>query len=171
MVSRTEEEKTHSRAVVTGATTQLLTVSPGKLGLTVKVDRALGGCTISAIDPLCTFKDQVEIGDRLVTVDGKIITQIADLHINNTKMRTFGVVKMIAKDSEQEQLIMPKPKQQADPPSSQTAITTANTPAPKNTMVNPVVTTEKSTCAKNHANNKDGEDEGNSQVVITCPDG
>ncbi|KAL7445610.1 hypothetical protein ACHAXM_009944 [Skeletonema potamos] len=171
MVSRTEEEKTHSRAVVTGATTQLLTVSPGKLGLTVKVDRALGGCTISAIDPLCTFKDQVEIGDRLVTVDGKIITQIADLHINNTKMRTFGVVKMIAKDSEQEQLIMPKPKQQAVLPSSQTAFTTANTPAPKNTMVNPVVTTEKSTCAKNHANNKDGEDEGNIQVVITCPDG
>jgi len=175
MVSRTEEEKTHSGSAVaeaeaTGAKMHLLTVSPGKLGLTVKVDRILGGCTITAIALTCTFKDHVETGDRLVTIDGQKITQIADLQINNTKIRKFGIVKKIVTDSEQS-------KQQAPPPSSSSQTAAVNsattTPIPKNTTGNPIVTTEKSTCTKNNAaNNKGGEDEDNNiQVLINCPDG
>jgi hypothetical protein len=175
MVSRTEEEQTHSGSAVaeaeaTGAKMHLLTVSPGKLGLTVKVDRILGGCTITAIALTCTFKDHVETGDRLVTIDGQKITQIADLQINNTKIRKFGFVKKIVTDSEQS-------KQQAPPPSSSSQTAAVNsattTPIPKNTTGNPIVTTEKSTCTKNNAaNNKGGEDEDNNiQVLINCPDG
>eukprot|EP00984_Skeletonema_dohrnii_P036829 scaffold38240_cov161-Skeletonema_dohrnii-CCMP3373.AAC.1 len=164
------QEETHSVAVATEGKMLLLTVSPGKLGLTVRVDKVLGGCTITAIAPACTFKDRVEIGDRIVTIDGQQISKIADLQINNTKMRSFGVVKKTIKNAEHRE----PTKQQAPPPSSKTAAKTASTPVSSNTTGNPVVTTEKSTSTKKDANdNKDKADEkeDNFQVLITCPDG
>mmetsp|Transcript_2790 Transcript_2790/g.4114 ORF Transcript_2790/g.4114 Transcript_2790/m.4114 type:complete len:1196 (+) Transcript_2790:84-3671(+) len=171
MPSLTEDkEETHCVAEATEGKMLLLTVSPGKLGLTVRVDKVLGGCTITAIAPACKFKDRVEVGDRIVTIDGQKISKIADLQINNTKMRSFGVVKKTIKNAEHRE----PTKQQAPPPSSQAAVKTASTPVSSNTAGNPVVTTEKSTSTKKDANdNKDKADEkeDNFQVLINCPDG
>jgi hypothetical protein len=74
----------------------LLTVRPGKLGLTVKMSKPSGpgGALITGIDySSCTFANQVEIGDRLVTIDGSPITHCSELFVNNTKERVIGIVK------------------------------------------------------------------------------
>jgi hypothetical protein len=73
--------------------TMLLIVSPGRLGLTLKIDKVLGGATITEIDAACTFKGQLEVGDRIVTIDGIKVTKIADLQVNKDKIRKFGIAK------------------------------------------------------------------------------
>ena len=73
--------------------TMLLIVSPGRLGLTLKIDKVLGGATITEIDPACTFKGQLEVGDRIVTIDGHKVVKVADLQVNKDKMRKFGIAK------------------------------------------------------------------------------
>ena len=168
MPSLTEKEEAPSAAEATvDGQMLLLTVSPGKLGLTIRVDKTLGGCTITAIDPACTFKDRVEVGDRIVTIDGQKVTKIADLQINNTKQRQFGVVKKIQQTTQ---------NQQAPPSSTQmTPGNAALTPLANNTRGNPVVTTEKTTTTKKNANKQNEADETlvdhYFQVLITCPDG
>ena len=75
-----------------------LSVSPGKHGLTLKIDKELGGATIVEIDPqCCTFFQQVEVGDRILTVDDILITKVSDFNINSDKTREFGIVKMTKK--------------------------------------------------------------------------
>jgi hypothetical protein len=66
-------------------------VSPGDLGLSVSVSS--GGAAIDGIEPSCTFSDKVEIGDILVSIDGKAITNEADLSLNKDKTRSFKVKK------------------------------------------------------------------------------
>jgi hypothetical protein len=66
-------------------------VSPGDLGLSFSVSS--GGATIDGIEPSCTFSDKVEIGDVLVSIDGKVITNEADLSLNKDKTRSFKVKK------------------------------------------------------------------------------
>ncbi len=73
--------------------TMLLIVSPGRLGLTLKIDKELGGATITEIDNACTFKGQLEVGDRIVTIDGVKVTKVADLQVNKDKIRKFGIAK------------------------------------------------------------------------------
>jgi len=69
-----------------------LAVSPGKLGITLNflVDRR--GPVITAINPACSFKNDIEIGNRLICIDGRKITKPADLHVGKDKMRVFGFV-------------------------------------------------------------------------------
>eukprot|EP00984_Skeletonema_dohrnii_P020759 scaffold10192_cov121-Skeletonema_dohrnii-CCMP3373.AAC.1 len=76
-------------------TNLLLTVSPGRLGLTIKVYKndPQNGAVITEIDPACTFKNQLEIGDRIVTIDGLKVTKIEDLSLNKDRLRKFGIVK------------------------------------------------------------------------------
>ena len=71
----------------------LLTVSPGTLGLVLKIDKELGGATVNAIDPACTFKDRIEVGDRIVTIDDYEVSDITDFNVNKDKMRQLGIVK------------------------------------------------------------------------------
>mmetsp|Transcript_15669 Transcript_15669/g.25752 ORF Transcript_15669/g.25752 Transcript_15669/m.25752 type:complete len:694 (-) Transcript_15669:60-2141(-) len=73
--------------------TMLLIVSPGRLGLTLKIDKVLGGATITEIDAACTFKGQLEVGDRIVTIDGVKVTKVSDLQVNKDKIRKFGIAK------------------------------------------------------------------------------
>ena len=87
-----EERKMDILAAAKEEATMLLTVSPGRLGLTLKLDRVNGGVLITEIDPACTLK-QLEVGDRIVTIDGIKITSIADLDINKGKIRKFGIAK------------------------------------------------------------------------------
>jgi len=83
--------------------TMLLIVSPGRLGLTLKIDKVLGGATITEIDPACTFKGQLEVGDRIVTIDGKKVTKVADLQVDKDKVRKFGIAKTKTLESMSEQ--------------------------------------------------------------------
>ena len=71
----------------------IILVTPGKIGLTLSIDKTLGGATITKIDPTCRFKEQLSIGDRIVTIDGFRITSIADLQLNNDKVRRFGIAR------------------------------------------------------------------------------
>ena len=71
----------------------MLTVSPGKLGLTLSVLPNGEGAKIVAIDPACTFKGQVEVGDRIVTIDNKRVEKLEDLTVGKEKMRKFGIAK------------------------------------------------------------------------------
>ena len=71
----------------------VLTVSPGKLGLTLSVLPNGEGAKIVAIDPACTFKGRVEVGDRIVTIDGKRVEKLEDLTVGKEKMRKFGIAK------------------------------------------------------------------------------
>ena len=83
--------------------TMLLIVSPGKLGLTLKIDKVLGGATIAEIDDACTFKGQLDVGDRIVTIDGQKVTNVADLQVNKDKIRKFGIAKTKTLNSMSEQ--------------------------------------------------------------------
>ena len=72
-----------------------ITVSPGgKLGLTLgKIDEDLGGATITAIDSACTFKEQVTVGDRLVTINDNVITKESDFSVDTDTFRKLGVAQ------------------------------------------------------------------------------
>jgi len=71
----------------------LLTVSPGTLGLVLKIDKELGGATVTAIDSKCTFQDRIEVGDRIITIDDHDITGIDDFSMNKDKTRKLGIAK------------------------------------------------------------------------------
>jgi hypothetical protein len=71
----------------------MLTVSPGRLGITLEIKEEGEGAVIKAIDPACTFLGQVEVGDRILTVDGEIVTSLEDLTVNKDRLRKFGILK------------------------------------------------------------------------------
>jgi SNF2 family DNA or RNA helicase len=66
---------------------------PGKLGFTIRMNRELGGAKIVYINELCAVKDQIEVGDRLVAVDGREITQISHFGLNTDKVRKFQIIR------------------------------------------------------------------------------
>jgi len=66
--------------------------SPGRLGLSVAFLDNGSGAVIKKINPTCTFKDEVQVGDRVVTIDGKSICDFADLRIGNDRVRHLGVI-------------------------------------------------------------------------------
>lgn len=70
--------------------------------------RGGGGATITGIDPKCSLFGQVEVGDRIITIDDHIITSNADFHINTNQTRKLGISKhttLLAKiRTEEEQL-------------------------------------------------------------------
>ena len=74
--------------------TTIILVSPGKIGLTLTVNKIEGGARVKTIDPTSRFKDKFEVGDRIVTIDGFRITKISDLSLNKDNVREFGVVKV-----------------------------------------------------------------------------
>jgi len=72
-----------------------LPVSPGRLGLCLGFDKVGAGAVITAMDPACTFRDQIEVGDRLIMVDGNVITKMEDLSKGQEKkeVRVFEFAK------------------------------------------------------------------------------
>lgn len=169
MSSSSSGSRNNSRHAMINGTRQpltLLTVSPGKLGLTIKMSKQCVGALITAIDySSCTFANKVEIGDRLVTVDGTPITQISDLNVNNTKERLFGIVKKAVTTD------LASASTLGQQSTTMTANTAAITPKGRggnsSVMGNPIVTTEKASSAKN--NNDRGDN--HIKVIIKCPDG
>ena len=71
----------------------VLTVSPGKLGLTLSVLPNGDGAKIIAINPACSFKGIVELGDRIVTIDGNRVEKLEDLTVGGEKRRKFVIAK------------------------------------------------------------------------------
>ena len=47
---------------------------------------------ITGVDSACTFKDQVNVGDRLITVDESVISKVEDLS-RGKEVRMFGIAK------------------------------------------------------------------------------
>jgi len=77
----------------TNKPTTILLITPGKIGLTLSINKTEGGATVTKVEPNSRFKDKFQEGDRIVTIDGCRITKIADLHVNRDKVRRFGVVQ------------------------------------------------------------------------------
>ena len=65
---------------------------PGKLGFSVRVNKEMGGARIVKVDKMCRVKDQVQVGDRLVTMNGINITKTSDVH-NSLKVRKFEIIR------------------------------------------------------------------------------
>jgi hypothetical protein len=75
-------------------------VPPGKLGLSLKINKALGGATITKVDD-SSIVNSVQVGDRIVSIDGYNITKVADLHVNNDKERIFGIITKEGQDADE----------------------------------------------------------------------
>ena len=75
-----------------------LTVSPGRLGLTIAMNPN-GGATITVIDPICTFSSKINVGDRIVTIDGKDVLTLEDIKNGKDRARTFGIMQKVKEDS------------------------------------------------------------------------
>ena len=66
-----------------------LVVSPGVLGLALTP--APGGGLVTAVHPACTFRDQICVGDVIVTIDGRQISRMQDLKVGKERSRVFLV--------------------------------------------------------------------------------
>ena len=73
----------------------MLTVTPGLLGITLSMisNDEFGGAEITRIDPECTFGSQVEVGDRVVTIDGESVTKLQDFLVAKDRERKLGILK------------------------------------------------------------------------------
>lgn len=72
---------------------KIVTVTPGRLGLTVEYGGGRGA-VIKAISLTCTFRDKVRIGDQIVTNDGKRVFNGEDLRTGNDGVRQLGIIPM-----------------------------------------------------------------------------
>ena len=75
-----------------------LTVSPGRLGLTIAMNPS-GGATITVIDSICTFSSKINVGDRIVTIDGKDVLTLEDIKNGKDRARTFGIMQKVKENS------------------------------------------------------------------------
>ena len=79
-----------------------LAVAPGRLGLTLKIDKQRGGATILSIHPKCAFHGKVSIGDYIVAIDDRNVRRLEDFKVDSDKKRNF-VVRRTKKLSEPSQ--------------------------------------------------------------------
>lgn len=79
-------------------------IPPGRIGLTLKLNKALGGATVTKIEADSTTGGKVDVDDRIISIDGHKIVCIADYAINQGKIRTLEVVK--ARAQLQEKIIL-----------------------------------------------------------------
>ena len=85
----------HEAPVKDGENPDLIAIplSKGALGVSVKFCKSADSAVITEILPTCTFRDRIEVGDRLVTVDGKIVSSEKDLP-KGTATKVLGVAKI-----------------------------------------------------------------------------
>ena len=86
-----------------------LSVSPGRLGLTIAMNPN-GGATITVIDPICTFASKINVGDRIVTIDGKDVLTLDDIKNGKDRARTFGIMQKV-KESDVSTTVQKGPKE------------------------------------------------------------
>ncbi|KAL7500768.1 hypothetical protein ACHAWT_009721 [Skeletonema menzelii] len=66
-----------------------LAVAPGRLGLSLKIDKQRGGAKIVSIDPRCAFHGKVDIGDHIVGIDDRKVRELNDFKVDSDKKRNF----------------------------------------------------------------------------------
>jgi hypothetical protein len=80
-------------------------VAPGRLWLTVAyvndfihgLDLLIrGGAKITAINPACTFRDKVSVGDIIIAFDGKRVLRVEDVSIGTERTRELIIIRMTA---------------------------------------------------------------------------
>ena len=91
-----DAEAGHARARDAPPANLYLTISPGRLGITVQfVEAGLSspapaGAVITRVDPHCSFGERVSAGDRLVSIDGRPVSDASDLAAGADGERLFG---------------------------------------------------------------------------------
>ncbi len=70
-----------------------VTIPPGKIGLTLKLNRQLGGANVTKVEENSTTGGKVHVDDRIVSIDNHKIVKIADYAINWGQTRTLEVSK------------------------------------------------------------------------------
>lgn len=117
----------------------MLTVSPGILGITLSMisHDEDGGAAITRMDPECLLTKHLQVGDRIVSIDGEPVTSLQDfvVVVGEERQRKFGILK-----KSEEKLIgeiavpaaanMPTSSAAAAAAAGASALTTANNSAP-----------------------------------------
>ena len=70
-----------------------VTVPPGRLGLTVRMDVLPFGVIATVDRERCKFADRIDGGDRLATVDGRNVKCVDDLTRGSDVERIVGIIK------------------------------------------------------------------------------
>lgn len=65
-----------------------------RLGIIIEFNAGEDGAVIKVIGPKCTFRDKIQLGDRIVSIDGRALTKSADLQIGNDRSRIFGIIPL-----------------------------------------------------------------------------
>jgi len=68
-----------------------LAVAPGRLGLSLKIDKQNGGAMIMSVHPRCAFHGKVDIGDQIVYIDDRKVKTLQDFKVGSDKHRNFIV--------------------------------------------------------------------------------
>ena len=86
--------------------TKQLAVSGRRLGLTLNFIDEKTGAVVQEIDPTCTFRDKIAIGDRIISIDGKKISIASALKIGDDRERIFGIVSETAEDQKPDGILL-----------------------------------------------------------------
>jgi hypothetical protein len=82
-----------------------IVAAPGRLWLTVAYVNDFihglnlsirGGARITAINPACTFRDKVSVGDIIIAFDGKRVLRVEDVSIGTERTRELVIIRMTA---------------------------------------------------------------------------
>lgn len=64
---------------------------PGRLFLTLESFKDGVGAVVGAIDPSCAFKEEIRVGDCIVSIDGTKLSKIEDLLAGTDRVRKLGI--------------------------------------------------------------------------------
>lgn len=78
-----------------------LAVAPGRLGLSLKIDKQRGGAMIMSVHPRCAFFGKVDVGDHIVYIDDRKVKTLQDFKVDSDKNRNF-IVRRNKKSTEQQ---------------------------------------------------------------------
>lgn len=70
-----------------------VTIPPGRIGLTLKLNKVLGGANVTKVEENSTTGGKVQVDDRIISIDNHQIAKIADYAINWGQTRTLEVSK------------------------------------------------------------------------------
>ena len=91
-----QEEEVQEEETVEEESGELrLNISPGKLGLKIKLDQVLGGVVIEEVLPECTFKDLVGKGWRVITIDDVPVKSVKDFIFKEGEIEKNRLMKFV----------------------------------------------------------------------------
>ncbi len=100
-----------------------VTIPPGRIGLTLKLNKLLGGANVTKVEEDSTTGGKVHVDDRIISIDNHQIANVADYAINWGQIRTLEVSKA-------KQQLLPKFLKHALFTSSNTNNSSLNDPLP-----------------------------------------